>query len=110
RQPAPRGPCRFPGVHRLGRRQIGGVAPFTWRLTFDTLFRPGQESWTTIKEFETVRQAVYRLFFTAREALDWTRQVAEVLQALTGRNPAGMDRLLRVIEDARQLEEAVFRD
>jgi hypothetical protein len=90
--------------------KLGELLPFTWRLTFDTLFRPGEESWTTVKEFETVRQAVYRLFFTAREAMDWTRQVAEALQTLTGRKPAGMDRLLRVIEDARQLEEAVFRD
>jgi hypothetical protein len=90
--------------------KVGEMLPFTWRLTFDTLLRPGQESWTTVTEFEAVRQAVHRLFFTAREALDWTRQVADALQALTGRKPAGMNRLLGVIEEARRLEEAVFRD
>jgi hypothetical protein len=89
---------------------LGELLAFSWRLTFDGLFRPGKESWTTVKEFEAVRQAVYHLFCTGREALAWTRQVAEALQALTGRKPAQMDQLLRVIEDARQLEEAVFRD
>ena len=90
--------------------KLGESLPFTWRLTFDNLFRPGEECWTTVKEFEAIRQAVRLLFFTAREAMDRTRQVAETLQALTSRKPAGMDRLLGVIEDARQLEEAVFRD
>jgi hypothetical protein len=90
--------------------KLGEMLPFTWRLTFENLLRSSEESWTTVKEFESVRQAVHRLFFTAREALDSTRQLAEALQAVTGSRPAAMDRLLQVIEEARQLEEAVFRD
>lgn len=89
---------------------LGELLPWTWRLTFDNLFRPGEVSWSTIKEFEAARREVYRLFFTAREALDKTRKVSETLQGLTGRKPAGLDRLLRVIEEARRLEEVVFRD
>src|SRR5207248_6526238 len=77
----------------------GELLPFTWRLTFDDLFRPGETSWTTVEEFEAVRQEVRRLFFTAREALDMTRQVAETLQVRIGRKPAGMDRLLAAIEN-----------
>ncbi len=90
--------------------KVGEMLPFTWQLTFDVLFRPGEETWTTIEEFEAVRQKVHRLFFTAREAMDSTRQVAETLQVLTGRKPAGMDRPLQVIDEVRQLQEAVFRD
>ncbi len=90
--------------------KLGELLPFTWRLTFANLFRPGEAPWTTVKEFEAVRQEVHRLFFTAREALDMTRQVAEVLQALTGQKPEGMDRLLEVIEGACRLEEAVLGD
>ena len=91
------------GVH------LGASLPFTWRLSFDNLFRRNN-AWNTVKEFETIRQATRGLFFTAREAMDKTRLVAESLQGLTGKKPAGMDRLLEVLEDARQLEEAVFRD
>jgi hypothetical protein len=90
--------------------KVGEMLPYTWRLTFESLLRPGEGSWTTLKESEAVRKAVHQLFFTAREAMDSTRQTAETLQALTGRKPAGMDRLLQVVEEARQLEEAVFRD
>ena len=90
--------------------KCGELLPLTWRLAFDTLFRPGEESWTTVKEFEDIRQAVRLLFFTAREALSRTREVAEALQTRTGRQPAGMDRLVKVMEDARRLEEKVFRD
>src|SRR5205823_6038536 len=53
---------------------LGEMLPFTWRLAFENLFRPGNESWTTAQEFEAIRQEVRRLFFTAREAMDWTRQ------------------------------------
>jgi len=90
--------------------KLGELLPFTWRLTFENLFRPGEGSWTTVKEFEAARQQVHRLFFTAREAMDMSRQVAEALQARTGRRPAGMEQLFGVIEEARRLEEAVFRD
>jgi hypothetical protein len=90
--------------------KLGEVLPFTWRVTFDNLFRPGQKSWTTVEQFDAVRQAVRLLFFSAREAMDMTRQLAETLQEVTGRQPGGMDRLLEVIESARQLEETVFRD
>jgi hypothetical protein len=90
--------------------KMGELLPFTWRLTFDNLFAPGAVSWTSIKDFEAVRQEVRRLFFTAREAMDMTRQVATALQTLTGRKPAGMDRLFAAIEDARLLEETVFQD
>jgi hypothetical protein len=90
--------------------KLGEQLPFTWRITFNSLFRPGEGSWTTVKEFEAVRRAVQRLFFTAREAMALTRQVGEALQTLTGQKPAGMDRLLEVIEEARRLEERVFRD
>ncbi len=90
--------------------KLGEMLPFTWRLAFDNMVRTGDGSWTTVKEFESVRQAVHRLFFTTREALDATRQVAEALRAATGSRPTAMDRLLQVIEEARELEEAVFRD
>ena len=89
---------------------LGETLPMTWSLTFDNLLRPGTESWSTVQELETIRQEVRRLFFTAREAMDKTRQVAEALQAQTGRKPAAMDRLLTKIDNARRLEEAVFRD
>jgi hypothetical protein len=88
----------------------GETLPYTWRLTFDTLLLPGKELWTTVKEFEAVRQKVRRLFFTSREAMDFTRQVGELLQALTGQKPAAMDRLLAAIENARKLEKDVFRN
>lgn len=88
----------------------GELLPFTWSVAFQSLFRSGEASWTTVREFEAIRQEVRRLFFTARAALDLTRQVAEALQVRTGRTPAAMDRLLAAIENARQLEEAVFRD
>jgi len=88
----------------------GEMLPFTWRLTFDNLFLHGKESWTTVKEFEAVRQKVRRLFFTAREAMEFTRKMGEALRSLTNQKPAGMDRLLAAIENARQLEEGVFRD
>ena len=89
---------------------LGEMLPLTWRLTFTDLLRSGTETWSTVREFEAIRQSVARLFFTAREALDWTRQVAEALQSLTGRKPVGMDRLLCVMAEAGQLQEAVFRD
>lgn len=89
---------------------LGELLPLAWRVTFDNLFRPGAESWTTPKEFEAVRREVKRLFFTAREAMSISGQVAEALQARTAGTAAGMARLLAAIEAARQLEEAVFRD
>jgi hypothetical protein len=90
--------------------KAGEMLPLTWRLTFNVLFRSADGAWATGDEFEAVRQDMHRLFFTAREAMDATRQTAEGLQALTGRKPAGMDRLLQVIEEAQQLQESVFRD
>src|SRR5436190_29552 len=61
--------------------KVGEMLPFTWRLTFDSLLRRGEKSWTSVKEFEAVRKVVHQLFFTAREAMDEARQVAEALQA-----------------------------
>ncbi len=90
--------------------KLGELLPYTWRLTFQYAVAPADESWAPVQELEAIRQDVRRLFFTAREAMDSTRQVGEKLQALTGRTPAGMDRLLAAIEDACHLEETVFRD
>ena len=90
--------------------KLGEGLPDAWRLAFNNLVRVGDESWTTVAEFEAVRNAVRRLFFTAREAMEKTRRTAETLQNGTGRRTEGMDRLLEVMEDARRLEEAVFRD
>lgn len=87
--------------------QLGELLPLTWRAAFHGLFRP---CWQSAKEFEAVRQQIRALFFTAREAMDDAREIADMLQALTSRQPAGMDRLHKVIEEARQLEESVFRD
>jgi hypothetical protein len=90
--------------------KLGETLPLHWSIIFDNLLRPGKEAWTTAKEFEAARQAVRHLFFTAREAMDGTLYVAETLQGLAGRKPAGLDRLRTVIEEARHLEETVFRD
>ena len=92
------------GVH------LGESLPLVWRLTFDTLLRPGAESWSTVSELEAIRQEIRRLFFTVREAMDSFRNLAESLQGVTGRLPARMGQLLEVIEAARQLEDQVFRD
>jgi hypothetical protein len=89
--------------------KVGEMLPLTWRLTFDVFFRTGEESWTSVPEFEAVRKDMHRLFFTVREAMDSTRQAAEALQAQTGRKPTGMNQLLQLIDDARQLQESVFR-
>jgi hypothetical protein len=94
----------------LSGAALGELLPITWRLTFDSLLLPGKESWTTTKEFEAIRQKVHRLFYTTREAMGSMRQMGELLQALTGKKPEGMDRLLAAIENARQLEESVFRN
>ena len=90
--------------------QLGELLPITWRAAFHGLFRPSLASWYSVKEFEAIRQEVRALFYTVREAMDGARKTAELLQALTGRQPAGMDRLLKAIEEARELEENVFRD
>ena len=90
--------------------QLGELLPSTWRLAFNALFRSRQASWSSVKEFEAFRQQMRALFYTVREAMDSIRKTAETLQALTGRKPEGMDRLLTLIDDARRLEEAVFRD
>ena len=92
------------GVH------LGELLPHTWLVTFDNLFRAGHGSWTSVKEFDSIRQEVRRLFFTTREALELFRRVAENFPAVTGRGSTGIDRLLRAIEAARELEEGVFRD
>src|ERR1700722_9115334 len=42
--------------------KLGELLPFTWRLAFNTLLRPGDEPWTTVQEFEAIRQEVRRLF------------------------------------------------
>src|SRR5437762_10083827 len=90
--------------------QLGELLPITWRATFLGLLRPISASWNSVREFEAFRQQVRALFYTVREAMDGARKTAEMLQALTGRQPAGMERLLKAIDAARQLEENVFRD
>ena len=89
---------------------LGELLPVTWRAAFHSLFRPTLAPWKSVKEFEALRQEVRALFYTLREAIDNARKTAEMLQALTGQQPAGMDRLLKAIEEARELEENVFRD
>lgn len=90
--------------------RAGEELPAAWRLAFNTLVRTGDGSWSTVAEYEAVRNAVRRLFTTAREAMEKTRRTAEALQNGTGRRPEGLSRLLEVMEEARRLEEEVFRD
>jgi hypothetical protein len=90
--------------------QLGELLPITWRAAFHGLLRPTSAAWHSVQEFETVRQAVRALFYTVREAMDSARKTAEVLQTLTGGQPAGLGRLLQAIEEVRTLEENVFRD
>jgi hypothetical protein len=90
--------------------QLGELLPITWRAAFHCLFRPSLACWNSVKEFETFRQQVRALFYTVREAMDGARKIAAMLEALTGRQPAGLGRLLKAIEEARELEEQVFRD
>jgi hypothetical protein len=89
---------------------LGEFLPSAWHANFNILFRPSLAPWKSVKEFEAFRQDTRALFYKVREAMDGARTVAEKLQALTGRKPEGLDRLLTLIEDARQLEENVFRD
>jgi hypothetical protein len=90
--------------------QLGEFLPLTWRAAFHCLFRPTLAPWNSVKEFEALRQNLRGLFYTVREAMDRALKIAEMLPALTGRQPAGMERLLKAIEEARKLEENVFRD
>ncbi len=90
--------------------QLGEFLPLTWRAAFHCLFRPTLAPWNSVKEFEALRQHLRGLFYTVWEAMDGARKIAEMLPALTGRQPAGMERLLKAIEEARKLEENVFRD
>src|SRR5438477_487580 len=88
--------------------QLGELLPITWRAAFDCILRPDLSPWKTVKDFESFRQALRALFYTVREAMDSARKTAEAFQSLTGRQPAGMDRLLKAIEEARELEVKVF--
>jgi hypothetical protein len=90
--------------------RLGELLPFTWRVIFLDLLRPSEPHWMTVREFEATRQEVRRLFFITREALERTRQAAVALHTSTGRKPAGIRRLMKTIESAAILEEAVFRD
>ena len=90
--------------------ETGEALPDAWRQAFHNLLGMGEESWTTVAEFEAVRDAVRRLFSTAREAMEKARRTAEALQNGNGGRAEGMDRLLEVMEEARRLEEEVFRD
>jgi hypothetical protein len=89
---------------------LGELLPSTWRAACNVLFRPSLTPWKSVKEFEAFRNDTRALFYTVREAMDSIRKTAEKLQTLTGRKPDGLDRLLALIDDARRLEEAVFRD
>ncbi len=90
--------------------ETGEALPDAWRQAFHNLLGDDEDSWTSVAEFEAVRNAVRRLFSTVREAMEKARRTAEALQNGTGRRAAGMGRLLEVMEEARRLEEAVFRD
>ena len=90
--------------------QLGESLPIAWRAGFHCLFRPSLASWNSVKDFEAFRNQLRGLFYTVREAMDGARKTAEMLQSITGRQPGGMDRLLKAIEDAPQLQENVFRD
>jgi len=89
--------------------KLGEMLSLHWRIVSDELARSGH-AWTTVKEFESARESVRLMFFTAREAMEKTLKSAEAIQHLTGQKFAGLDRLLAVIEDARRLDEVVFRD
>jgi|ERR1051325_5606860 hypothetical protein len=89
---------------------LGELLPSTWRAAFNALFRPTLAPWNSVREFEAFRHETRALFYTVRETMDSIRKTAEIIQSLTGRKPEGMDRLLALIDDARRLEDAVFRD
>jgi hypothetical protein len=89
---------------------LGEWLPLMWKAAFNILLRPSQGPWQTVQEFENSRQEIRGLFHTVGEVMDTIRKMAMTLESLTGRKPLGMDRLNRLIEDARRLEEKVFRD
>ena len=89
---------------------LGEWLPLIWRATFNILLRPSLGRWQSVQEFEGLRQEVRGMFYKVREAMDNIRKIALTLEGLTGRKPEGMDRLHTLIEDARLLEEKVFRD
>src|SRR5437899_2669743 len=80
--------------------QLGEFLPRTWRAAFHALFRPSLAPWKPVKEFEALRHHLRGLFYTVREAMDSARTTAEMVQAITGRQPAEMGRLLKAIEEA----------
>lgn len=97
--------------HTIGKCvQLGELLPLTWREVFHGLFGPDSASWQSVREFEAVGQLVSTLFHTVRLLMAEVREGAAELLAVTPRQLAGMDRLLKVIEAVRQLEEKVFRD
>ena len=65
-------------------------------------FMPGSE-------FETRRQTAREFFATFRDSMDRVNRIAASLRVLTGQEPAGMNRLTSLIDEARTLEESVFR-
>ena len=89
--------------------QLGEQLPDTWKRTFRSL-APPDDGWMTVQQYEEERNAIRRLFFTVREAMDGARRAAEAHQARRGSAPADLPRLLTLIDDARRLEEEVFRD
>ena len=50
--------------------ETGEALPDAWRQAFHNLLGGDEDSWTTVAEFEAVRNAVRRLFSTAREAME----------------------------------------
>ena len=49
--------------------QLGEQLPDTWKRTFRSL-APPDDGWMTVQQYEEERNAIRRLFFTVREAMD----------------------------------------
>lgn len=86
--------------------RLGELLPLTWRLTFDDLINAPE--WITTEDFEKTRQSVRRLFFTVREALELTWQMAQRLPEEI--ESADLERLQKLRAEAQELEATVFRD
>jgi len=90
--------------------QLGESLPLTWQAIFHGLLRAPSPTWGSVKESESLRQQIRALFFSVREVLDVANELAENLQKMTRRQPIGMARLVKLIEESRELEANVFKD
>ncbi len=89
---------------------LGELLPVTWQAIFQAFFGPSLMQFEPAEEFESLRQSTRGLFYTVREALDRVNRIAISLRDLTGQEPPGVNRLTSLIDEARTLEETVFRD